>query len=262
MLVDTFDLLKTMSQNNKLHPLREVVMVVNDQYRKSKDKFKINNGDFQYTLIRNEKDNSYDVIYEIRLKLKKMFFRRDNKMLKFYAIFDIDDSMVTNKIPVNVLFKTEKNLPDIEFITLPESVTISKVDHIERFSGLYEISIQIPKNIIKRFRLNHIQCNISYAVKNNFSLLNDEGNSDYNFFIYPNNYGKRMEQCTVKVFVPKNESYSVVCHKFCIGNLVEKIFDFNRNEEDFFQNISYTIFTGSFKPQKNAAYFINLNKFL
>ena len=33
MLVDAFDLLNTMSQNNKLHTLREVVMVINDKYK-------------------------------------------------------------------------------------------------------------------------------------------------------------------------------------------------------------------------------------
>lgn len=261
MLVDAFDLLKTMSQNNKLHSLREVVMVVNDQYRKSKDKYKINNAEFQYILIRNEKDYSYDVIYKISLNLKKMFLRNDNKMLKFYAILDINGCMLTNNIPINVLFKTEYNIPDIEFTTFPESVTISKVDHIEQFSSLYEISIQIPQKIIKRFKMNQIQCDISYTVKNNFSLKNDKGISDYNFFIYPNNYGERMGQCTVKVFVPKDEKYSIVCYKFFIRNSVEKIFDFSMNEEEIFKNISYTTFSGSFRPQKNAAYFVNLSKF-
>ena len=48
MLVDAFDLLKTMSKNNKLHTLREVIMVVNDQYEKSKNKYKISNAEFQY----------------------------------------------------------------------------------------------------------------------------------------------------------------------------------------------------------------------
>lgn len=259
MLVDAFDLLKTMSQNNKLHPLREIVMVVNDQYEKSEYRYKVCNAEFQYILDKCKKN--YDVTYKISLELKRRFFRKNNKLLKFYTILDNEGNIENNYVPVTVSFKAIAR-PIVSFITYPEEVTVSKIDHIRKFSSLYEISIQIPEKIIKRFRMNYIQCDISYKVKNNFFLSNDSKNSDYNFFVYPNNYGKKMGQCTVKVLAPKNENYNIVCYRFCVGNVAEKIFDLTTNEEVISQNISYNIFSGSFRPQKNAAYFINLNKIL
>lgn len=260
LLVDAFDILKNLSQNNKLHVLREVVMVVNDEYEKSKNKFKIKSANFQYTIFKGDEKNIYDVKYDIQLNFISFFHRKNGNMLKFYAILDTNGHIVLNDIPISISFKTMDN-SDFNFITLPKSATISALDHIDKFSGLYEISFRIPERMIKRFHINYIQCAISYTVKNNFSLTNKSGSCEYNFFIYPNNYGKRVNKCTVKVLVPENQNYSIVCHQFGLKGNAEKIFDCIQNGKQISQHRSYLIFSGSFRPQRNAAYFINLSKF-
>lgn len=180
-------------------------------------------------------------------------------MLKFYAILDIDGYMETDNIPIDVLLQS-RDIPYIKFTTFPESVTISKIDHIKKFSGLSEIKIHIPEKIIKRFKMNYIRCEISYTVRNNFKLTNNIENCDYNFFIYPNNYGRGMEKCSIKVFVPKDENYGIVCHHFCVGNVADKLLDFYPDEKENNKGMHQIIFSGSFIPQKNTAYFINLKK--
>ena len=259
MLVDAFDLLNTMSQNNKLHTLREVVMVINDKYKRSKNEYNIKNAEFQYTLFEGTSDNKYDVKYEICLKIYNFFLKKQEQMLKFYAILDSEEHIVKNNLPIKISIKTEDNSHSISYTTLPTIVTISKLDSIKNFIGLYEICFQIPEEIIKRFKINHIQCDISYILKNNFSLTRDS--CDYNFFIYPNNYGKKVDQCDVRVLVPENQNYSVVCHRFCVGKNAEKIFDLTQNSGQNEQHRLNSVFFSSFKPKKNDAYFVNLTKF-
>lgn len=258
LLVDTFDILKSLSQNNKLHPLREIVMVVNDQYEKNKSKYKIKNVIFQYTLIEG-KGNRYNVEYEISLEFYKFFISKHDKMIKFYAILDTNGRKQTKDIPISISFKREDNVSGINFKILPKSVTTSKLDYIDQFSGLYEICFRIPEAVIRKFKKNHIQCSVSYEIKNNFSLTNTFDGNRYNFFIYPNNYGKEIDKCTVNILVPKNQDYSIECHQFCVGNNIEKILDFTQDRE--INHKVYSIFRGSFKPRKNTVYFVDLCKF-
>ncbi|MGY3663199.1 MAG: hypothetical protein ACXAHE_04915 [Roseburia sp. 1XD42-69] len=254
MFVDLFDMLKTMTQNNKLHPLREVVMVVNDRYEDSKNRYKICNAEFQYTLIRKDNEKEYDVNYKISLRLKKK--NQKNSILKFYIILDIEGNFKKDEVPINVTF-TAKNGSKISFTTHPQSVTISKIDYNKKFSGLYEINIKIPEIIIKGFKKNYFQCDICYTLENNFSFSIE---NNYNFFIYPDNYGKRIAQCNVNVLVSEDENYNIECYCLCAGNIIEKAFDFIPNKNCNNKDILYKIFSGSFKPLKNSAYFINLRK--
>ncbi len=255
--IDAFDMLNNLAKNNKLHPLREVVMVVNDQYKKRNSKYIIRNAAFHYTLL-EDTANTYDVIYEIILDFDKIFFSKESKMISFYAI--LDTNLSVEKLPINIAFKAENETLNMHFNILPISATVLGIDHIDQFAGLYEICFQIPKTIIDRFRRNQFHCVISYVIENNFSLKDKYANNNYNFFIYTNNYGKKIVNCDVDILVPKDHNFSIICQQLGIGNNVHKISDFIQTKDVIVQGIAYSNFYTSFTPQKNTSYFFDVHK--
>lgn len=159
-IISTFQLLKTLCHENKLHTLREVIMTVERNQSKYEYKPKIKSAYFKYTLEDNlSVPDNYDVIYEITFELyNKILFplfhrRKDFILMRFYAI--LDNLNISASVPISVFLQNSINNISIEYSTFPCSVTTKGLDHINKCTSLYEIFIQIPAFFSKKADKNH-----------------------------------------------------------------------------------------------------------
>lgn len=226
LIIDTFDILKTLVENNKLQTLREVVMVANRQYEKTGNMCNIENAIFRYTLEPNSSSSYFDVHYEISLTINKC--NKNNSIIKFYAILDTTGKNYNKDIPVLISITWNNGQSSVVFETLPKSVTISGLAHISYCSGLYEISFQIPQNCMKSIKTMPIECKISYCIQDTVLLKDENGYQEYNFVIVPANYGKQMNTCNVEVIVPKALNSNVACQSIYANKEAEKMMDFEQ----------------------------------
>lgn len=268
LLIDTFDILKTLVLNNKLQTLREVVMVANRQYEKKENNFNISKAAFRYTLIpTNSCYDEFDVKYEITILIDKLLLpllerKKNHNTMKFYAIFDIDNKDTINNIVVSVLLQSNNLDESIQIDVLPHSVTKYGIDQITSCTGLYEIEFQIPEHWLKKIRKHPVNCTISYYIKRNFKLGTNTDENAYNFVIMPANYGKHIENCFIEIAVPRALNINAICQRISIGKNAEKRSDFTLSNNGNLEQNLYKLSTAAFKPQMNAVYFVHLTKLI
>lgn len=260
LITNTFDLLKELIQNNKLHTLREVVMVANKQHTKKTNPCCIEKGIFRYKLSyssdvqKPELSNYFNVEYEIQLSIKYNHLKGNDNLLKFYLILDSCEQKFMYNIPVTINLTSSIEVGSLKFNVLPQSVTTSGMDHIDLYAGLYEISFQIPKKWAK----NTITCTISYCIYKNILLTTNTDRREYNFAILPANYGRKFKKIEIEVSAPKTLDINITSQRICIGKAAEKAYDFiSKNDID---NNLFSLTSKYFTPKINAIYFTQLTR--
>lgn len=258
-IINNFQQLKLLVENNKLQTLREVIMLVNKKYEKKSNLYSIHKAEFVYELCKNDTPNYYDVIYKIKLDIRCFrIIKKDNTTFHCYAILDSINPSLVEETSIKILLKYNYG-KELEFEVIPQSVTTSGMDHIANCTGLYEIIFDIPENKRPYFRSWSVNCIISYVIKKNILLHEeDKGQQEYNFVIIPYNYGKTMKKCSVEVNVPQNLEVNIAFQRISTKE-GEKLIDFVKiSEKD--EKKSYILTTNEFKPNMNTVYLTHITK--
>lgn len=196
---NTLKLLNVLSQNNKLHVLRELIMVASKRSKYSLDdyKFSISKAKFSYEVLKVEKSHTYTVKYKIELEvrvswLEKLFLsikcaiKRKGLQIKFYAICE----KANPENFVAKLLNTTKSTVKMELATLSGESN----DRSGEFSGLYEIS-NFPIDIDMINKHKKIMATIAYTA---FEQI-VKGEEQYTFVIIPLNYGRNIDEIEIAI---------------------------------------------------------------
>lgn len=266
IILNTFDLLTILIQNNKLHTLREIVMVTNKQHTNKTNPCQIKNATFRYTLSPSSEVKSsdssdiYDVTYEIQLTINYNYLSRclkhNDNILKFYLILDAYKQSFIHNLPITIRLDSNIEQESLEFNVLPQSVTTSGIDHVDICTGLYEISFQPPKKWIRKT----FKCTILYCINQNFKLTTNLNNQEYNFAISPANYGSKLKKIEIEVITPKTLDINIACQRICIGKTAEKIYDFILENDNNIDHNKFVLTSKNFTPQMEAVYFTHLTR--
>lgn len=263
-----FVTLYCMSENNKLHPLRELVLLVYETMFHSVIPYDVEKAEFSYTLRRDHQGKAYDVDYGIELNLflpKWEFWYQsiiavllENRNTLPYSVYIIWDSLIPIKPSqcVNLSYNGEEPFP-IE----AKSVTLSLNDNLYECAGLYKAEIEIPISAFhKRGKGYGAVIHMEYCIESNFELSSNKENSrEYNFVMIPINYGRRIRQCSLEIHAPADDRLVLACYRVNDEKKnphVEKCIDFEQKQAD-----GETVFSAiekSFRPQKGKVYFLRI----
>ena len=191
--VNLYGVLNTISYNNKLHPIRMIVVVVNQYINNNINRIPIKKIIFVYNIypsIKKQKrdDELYDVRYSLKFEASGFawfkLLKRKNRSFKFFAICE-------NSPPEDIVTRVIVNGAVSQVIPIIEPVTLSGEggDDIDDFAGLYEFTITVPKIPV----CSRMQIQVSYTVKNHLKLQYKK----YSFVIYPKNYGANVKKIEI-----------------------------------------------------------------
>lgn len=188
-------LLKIMVENNKLHPLRELIMIYSSK-RENQFYYTIRDARFKYIIKKSRQEMAgWDVEYDIHLELKVSLVKkiligilknikniRDE--ISFYMICE-------NGKPDDICLQINDQLIDNPII---ESITTcgDSKDSSPEFAGLYICKGIHLKNINLR---KIIIIDLRYTV---FSQIK-ESERQYTFIVVPQNYGKKIEKLNMEI---------------------------------------------------------------
>lgn len=278
--LDLYDTLYLMSINNKLHPIREMVMITSNRLHGVRNHVKIISAKFFYSIRPSQTSKesssqppqttkeslpSYDVDYRIQFLLKKPLFlphRQKFRFFSFYAICEQDDITVVNSFldSINAIVK----IPDGEKTSLvsfqavpavyPTTTSGSGQDRNPRFSGLYQISLVIPPSFSSE---KELELEISYTLCNNIHLNEHQ----YCFVILPSNYGTRIGKMEIIVDSEGLNIYQVILQQmgYKQGFCTPASFMLTKSAS---KKTTYSITNGnSIVPDINSVYVIQLDYF-
>lgn len=174
---DIFAVLYLMARNNKLHPLRELVMVENDRMENNRNQFVVNDAAFFYEISSTSASANgplYDVRYTLTFSLSKQKFPKFSKDYKIFSFYLIAEG---RKLPRG---KTLQILIDGIEQNIDASIHLATIlgdsfDQLADFSGLYQVQIALPYVP----RKSTVKIKFSYNIKNN--IVGNENN--YNFVL-------------------------------------------------------------------------------
>ena len=208
--LDLYDTLRILSENNKLHPIREMVVIVSNQLNNWSNRLKIACATFTYSFGECHSGNIYDVTYNISLLLKPYRWLPTLRVrtINFYAICEeknknyIDRFLNSVHCHLNVGTTSIPIVPSI----FPATTSGESNDRIPRFAGLYKISIVIPPPISLR---DHIRLDLSYLLYKNVHVEDQQ----YSFVILPCNDGKKVDAIEMIVEAPKKCIQQISLHQ-------------------------------------------------
>lgn len=267
--LDLYDTLYLMSINNKLHPIREMVMITSNRLHGVRNHVKIISAKFFYSIrpSQTSKESSafYDVDYKIQFLLKKPLFlphRQKFRFFSFYAICEQEDLTVVDSFlgSINGIVKS----PDSKKISLvsfkavpavyPTTTSGSGQDKNPRFSGLYQISLVIPPSFSSE---KELELEVSYTLRNNIHLNEHQ----YCFVILPSNYGTKIGEMEIFVDSEGLNIYQVVLQQmgYKQGFCIPASFMLTKSVS---KKTTYSITNGnSIVPDIDSVYVIQLDYF-
>ena len=227
--LDLYTVCSSMSLNNKLQTLREIILILHRQSIGKDNKHKIDNAKFTFIVSPSQtSEDAYDIHYVIHLNLQKPFLPYNNTMKRTFRFFII--TLAT--APQHLISKVTANNDEITVYSSHKEYTVrgESGSKEKAYSGLYEIVTVIPHEILKKAR-SQIQLKYSYDVLGQIKKAQDK----HSFTIVPRNFGskiKKIEICVqtenmqvnnlelqrygtdekfeiAELFVPYNPSYSL-----------------------------------------------------
>jgi len=189
-LANLFSLILNMALNNKLHSLRELLMVIRDQRKfKIQNNLKIKKLELKYQISEFRENNSF---LNVHYSLNFDFLKGLQKPFHFYFICE-KGNLENTIAEIWTQNGTRKN---VEFCPKLSTISGKTHDHSTEFSSLYEVTINISSDkneIIKSLKIeydiiDHINCN----------------DSQYDFVIVPQNYGKNIDEVEINILSKNN----------------------------------------------------------
>lgn len=207
---DAYKLMLILSKNNKLHPIRELIMILEPRKWLENYKFNISRAAFSYQITPSQTTSgAYDVMYTLQLEIRLSSLERH--FLSFQYHYNYLPSIACYAICENSKprldhVKVEDNiLENIKFE--PATLSGKSGDKSEEFAGLYVFNnLQIPFNVLHRSQLN---LEIQYTVPSQII----SGAKQYTFVIIPQNYGRKIHDLDISIIGeqslnPKLQVYS------------------------------------------------------
>lgn len=275
--LDLYDTLYLMSINNKLHPIREMVMIASNRLHGVRNHVKVISAKFFYSIRPSQTStgsssqppkttlSSYDVDYKIQFLLKKPLFlphRQKFRFFSFYAICEQEDLTVVDSFlrSINAIVKIpdSKKTSLVSFKTVPAvyptTTSGSGQDRNPRFSGLYQISLVIPPSFSSE---KELELEVSYTLRNNIH----SNEHQYCFVILPSNYGTKIGKMEIIVDSEGLNIYQVILQQMSYnqGFCTPASFMLTKSAS---KKITYSITNGnSIVPDINSVYVIQLDYF-
>lgn len=189
--VGMYSVLSTMSLNNKLHTIREYILISKDVFqRRIRNSRPIKEGRFEYC-IKPSSDSLdyYDVDYKLEFDFKKPTkISHDDAILHFYFIVERGDI----KNPYMILTTSQDEKKRMKFSPKHPTMRGISEDTSDAFAGLYEASLNVLPDD-KNIEIKSII--VEYSVKHHI----DSSNNQYDFSIVPRNYAQKIERIEVTV---------------------------------------------------------------
>lgn len=187
----------SMSLNNRLQSLRELILIKHRELNGEDHKYKIKNAKFYYILSPSkESKDTYDIHYSISFELcKPWFISRDSKSctVRFFAITlatspqNFISEIVSRNEQITEKCSTIIKCAKKNYTIRGESGSKEKI-----YSGLYEIITVIPPDIAKK---KQIELRFSYDI---LGQIKKEQNK-HSFTIIPHNYSSKMNKFEVRI---------------------------------------------------------------
>lgn len=195
--VDLYAVCSSMSLNNRLQSLREMILIKHREIIGNDNKYKIKNAKFYYILSQSEtNENAYDLHYSISFKLCKTWFMRKCTRDRTLRFFVLTLSSAPQNFIAEIITESEMSVESYstiiecakkDYTTRGESGSKEKV-----YSGLYEIITVIPQDIAKK---KQIEIRFSYDVLGQIKKAQDK----HSFTIIPRNYSTKINKFEVRV---------------------------------------------------------------
>ena len=252
--VNLYTILNTIAHNNKLHTIREMVMIQYKEICNDQNHYQIKKAEFKYTLIPAKNDDCepnnkklyYDVDYNLSFQLQTPFIRKlsfKERLFKFFAIIE------TGNIEIKeASFKEDGNVEQF-FMPIFHQSTISgkSLDKNKDFAGLYEVTLQLPPNIKRK---ESLMCNVNYTVRKNINSNLDV----YSFVIIPNNYGKTIQGLGISLIDKSKSIQQLELIQADTSGEIKIVSTFKMKENE--NQKEYQLTYENFKPDMKTIYFI------
>lgn len=249
-IVKVYDMLCTMARNNKLHPIRQIVMIWYKKIHHEMNKVRIEKIKFVYDVSENEisrepkGERTLNVEYQLHFQVKetKKLYFGGKICFAFYMICENGD-------PQNV--KLVYRMGGQEFTdrdVLVEAVTLNgeSGDRMREFAGLYEMKVFLTDEMACKRRIDF---SVSYEVEDHIF----DKNPNYSFVIVPLNYSDHVKEIEIEL---PGISRDLV-HNLSVQEVDEKerFYDWNT----FRKSGDTYVLNEPLKPDKYASYFIQFD---
>lgn len=195
--VDLYSVSSSMALNNRLHSLRELVLIKHREINGDDGKYKIKRADFGYTLSQSKKRaNFYDIHYLISFDLLKPKllpqFIVNHSRNRTFRFFIITLAAHPEEFSGKIYFSNDSEPQMVECVK-KDCITKGKSGSNEKlYSGVYEIITVIPLNIAKE---RQIRIEFEYDIKGQIS----KDQRKHSFTIIPRNYSRKIRTLNVAV---------------------------------------------------------------
>lgn len=184
--VDLYAICNSMSLNNRLQSLREMILIKHREITNNNNKYKIKSAKFYYILSQSRIDKStYDIHYSISFKLCKTWLMRKSTRDRTFRFFAITLSTVPQNFTSEII--TEDKMPvenySTEIVCANKNYTTrgESGSNEKEYSGLYEFIAVIPQEIAKK---KQIEIRFSYDILSQVKKAQNK----HSFTIVPRNY--------------------------------------------------------------------------
>lgn len=248
---DLYSMLYAMAVNNKLHTIREMVMIEYNYLKKRSNFYKIERAKFQYRVSPSagseQGEVRYDIGYSLHFDLQKPLFRRADSekcRFRFYAIIEKG-----KKENVRASVTLDGQETTVEPIFQQATINGFGLDQIRAYYGLYEIIVQLPADVKRNSRLS---CSLSYYVRENVGEEMDL----YVFTIVPRNYGPFMKEFEIELIEDGARLDEIALQKTDISGELDFESTFSQDGDGTAGERVYRLTNGTLKPDMKAAYFV------
>lgn len=233
---NTFQILYQMYTHNKLYGPRMFMAIQHEKIMKSRFLYIVGELVMSYHIIKDDDGDSYSVEYKSEIILefsrwKSMWIRYRNHKEKSinYSVYMICDCLSSGSIPdyINVTIGNNYKI----YVRL-EEVGESYI-HVNKWSaGLYKIKIPIPLKEI--YQNSSVTIAWEYIINKNFDVKRNSTQTEYDFFILPSNYGRKVNKC--RIFIDSDEE-EIIINGYAVHRVNrmkefvwEKVLDFYKKE--------------------------------
>lgn len=254
-----FSLLNEMAVNNKLHPIRERVMIEYDLLKRS-PVFHVRKAKFNYCISCSSKgkgkktdffDITYDLDFTLRKSVKHIFTR--NLTFSFYVI-GYGSTQKTKSNPYylqNCNAKVYINgvATGVSPIIHPATISGESNDRAPNYAGLYRVEFPFTEHICV---FDTVRIKFRYVVYDNINLQKDNYLGQYGFAIIPLNYSQSVSKWEINVSHKKD----VILENL---ELQEISYDGKISMRSLFtktQEESFCLLDPQMKPNVKSSYFI------
>ena len=195
--VDLYAVCNSMSLNNRLQSLREMILIKHREIIDNDNKYRIKNAKFYYILSQSKTDeNAYDLHYSISFKLCKTWLMRKSTRDRTLRFFAITLSAAPQNFTSEIITESEMSVESYSTV-----IECAKKNYTTRgesgsrekgYAGLYEIITVIPRDIAKK---KQIEIRFSYDI---FGQIKKEQDK-HSFTIIPRNYSTQINEFEIRV---------------------------------------------------------------